>query len=207
MKAREWQSYLEEQLRVHDKRLFTVTELANAAGTSLSAVNVELARLRKYGIIVRYSQGIYGLPGIATPEILLPALDPHAYLTGGYALFRRHLAAQIPSRLLCFTDRRHGQARVRRTEAGTFQFVCAQPPVYHPPASGAVAEAEEALCDFVYISRRSGAAPEALVSFRNRERIRPARLRSALKRYPKTVGIRVGMIMGSSWIIHEPSGS
>jgi len=187
MKARDWRRYLEDQRRDHDKLIFTVTELANAADISRQALNVELGRLRKYGLIERYARGLYGPPGGVSPETLLPELDAHAYITGSYALFLHHIVAQVPVRITCFTDRRHGKARVRETPAGTFCFVCVGAPVYTPPSEEIIACPEQALCDYIYVCRRGGTDPLAQASFRNLKRLRSSRLRDLLARYPRTV--------------------
>ena len=62
MKANAWRKYLDEQRERHGKVLFTVTELANVAGVSRAALNVELARLREQEVIMRYAHGLYGPP-------------------------------------------------------------------------------------------------------------------------------------------------
>ena len=86
VKANAWRKFLEEQRDRHGKVLFTVTELANVAGVSRAALNVELARLRDQEIIAKYAHGLYGLPGAVSPQVLVPAIDSHAYITGHYAL-------------------------------------------------------------------------------------------------------------------------
>jgi hypothetical protein len=45
----------------------------------------------------------------------------------------------------------------------------------------------QALCDYVYLSRRQATAPEALVTFRNLERLRDADFPHILARYPASV--------------------
>jgi hypothetical protein len=187
MKAREWQKYLEEQQRLHGKILFTVTELANVAGTSRSALNVELTRLRRQGQIARYAHGQYGLPGLITPALLLPAMDAHAYITGSYALHLHNLITQAPARISCFTDRRSPRARERDTPVGRFVFICVRSCVYAPPCNGVVATPAQALCDFVYMTRRQGVLIEGLVTFRNLNGIAATDLAASLVRYPVAV--------------------
>jgi hypothetical protein len=187
VKAREWQKYLEEQRRVYGKVLFTVTELANVAATSQSALNVELARLRRQGVIEKYAHGVYGLPDAVTPEMLLPALDSHAYLTGNYALYMHNLITQAPTCITCFTDRRSPRARERTTPVGRFVFICVRSRVYAPPAEGVVASHAQAFCDFIYVTRRQGIFSKGMVTFRGlAKRVMP-RLDSILDRYPVTV--------------------
>jgi hypothetical protein len=186
VKAREWQRYLEEQ-RLHGKVLFTVTELANVAGSSRNALNVELTRLRRQGVITQYAHGRYGLPNEITPETLLPAVDSRAYITGSYALHMHNLITQVPNRITCFTDRRSPRARERDTAVGRFVFMCVRSRVYAPPAETLVASPAQALCDFVFVTRRQGISPQGLVTFRGlSERVKPE-LDAILGRYPVAV--------------------
>jgi hypothetical protein len=187
MKARAWQKFLEEQHRLHGKSLFTVTELANVANTSRSALNVELTRLRRQGVITRYAHGQYGLPDVITAEALLPAMDGHAYITGGYALYGYNLITQAPVRITCFTDRRSPRAQERNTPAGRFVFICVRSRVYAPPCRGVVVSPAQALCDFVYQLRRQGVSPEGAVTFRNLSSLMTQDLDATLGRYPMSV--------------------
>ncbi|MEA1951116.1 MAG: hypothetical protein U9N87_07005 [Planctomycetota bacterium] len=185
MRARTWQKYLEEQRERYGKVLFTVTELANVACASPSALNVELARLRQQEIIVRYAHGLYGMPGVISPQALVAAIDPHAYITGHYALYVHQMVTQIPVAITCFTNRRSPRAKERVTPVGRLVFVCVRSKVYYlPVADGAIAPPEQAICDYVYLSRRHGVDPETLVTFQNLERIKDSDLTPILARYP-----------------------
>lgn len=187
MKAREWQRFMEEQRREHSKVLFSVTELANVGGVSRNAINVEMSRLRQQGVIVKYAHGCYGLPGVVTPEALLPAIDAHAYMTGSYALHVHNLVTQAPSRITCFTDRYSPRARERNTPVGRFALVCVRSRVYAPPPGSVLASPAQALCDVVYLMRREGAAPEGVLTFRNLTTLVTPEFESVLARYPVTV--------------------
>ena len=167
----------------HGKVLFTVTELANAAGTSRAALNVELARLRRQEIIAKYAHGLYGLP------------EPYRCSLGpGNRLARIH---HRPLRALrirpcdpgavtitCFTDRRSPRARERATPLGRLVFVCVRSGVYFPAVRRGDCSSSQALCDYVYLSRRQGTPPEALVTFRNLSRVRDVDFLRILARYP-----------------------
>jgi hypothetical protein len=178
---------LEEQRGQHEKVLFTVTELANVAGVSRAALNVELARLREQAIVVKYAHGLYGLPGAVTAEVLVPAVDSHAYITGHYALHVHHMVTQVPTTVTCFTDRRSPRARERSTPVGRLVFVCVRGSVYAPVRECPVVPPAQALCDYVYLSRRQSVRPEALVTFRHLQRIRTPDFPDILARYPFTV--------------------
>lgn len=187
MRANAWRIFLDQQRQRHGKVLFTVTELANVAGTSRAALNVELARLREQGIITRYAHALYGMPGAVSPQVLVPAIDSHAYITGHYALYGYNLVTQTPVAITCFTNRRSPLAQERATPVGRLVFVCVRSKVYFPTLEGATAAPAQALCDFVYLCRRQGTAPELLVTFRNLSRIRTADFHQILARYPISV--------------------
>ena len=123
MKTLDWQNFFAEQRAAHGKVVFSVAELANAAQTTLHAVNTELGRLLRRGMITRYAHGRYGpVQGVA-PEDILPAVDAGAYITGFDALFRYHLVAQAPTEVTCFTNRRHNRKTDRVTPAGKLRFI------------------------------------------------------------------------------------
>lgn len=186
MKAREWQHRLSELRTQAGKVVFTVTELANVSGSTPHVLNVELERLCKQGIIVRYARGRYGLPEAVTPEQLLPYLDGHAYMTGSIALHRHNLTTQIPTEITCFTSRRHNRSRVRSTPVGQFVFVCVRPPVYAAPAEGLLTDPEQALCDYVFLMRRRGTDPSNQVTFRGLHKLDGKVLQDHAARYPAT---------------------
>jgi hypothetical protein len=197
MKANDWRNFMETQRREHGKVLFTVTELANVAGTSRNAINVELSRLRKQGGIVKYAHGCHGLPGAVTPAMLLSAMDSHAYMTGAYALHIHNRITQAPARITCFTDRYSPRARERDTPLGHFLFVCVRSRVYAPPPGSTMATPAQALCDFVYLMHRKGVAPESVVTFRDLTPLATPDLESVLARYPATVQQHVRTLMNT----------
>ena len=187
MKSNTWRKFLQQQRDQHGKMLFTVTELANVAGVSRAALNVELARLRQQAILVKYAHGLYGLPGEVSVETLVSAIDSHAYITGHYALYVHNLVTQVPTIVTCFTDRRSPRARERVTPVGRLVFVCVRSGVYAPVPEGTIAPPTQALCDYVYLSRRQGVRPESLVTFRNLQHIRTPDFPALLARYPLMV--------------------
>jgi hypothetical protein len=197
VRANAWRKYFDEQREKHGKILFTVTELANVARVPPNALNVQLARLRDQEIIVRHAHGIYGAPGAVSPQVLVSAMDPHAYITGYYALYAYQMATQQPAAITCFTDRRSPRARERVTSIGRMIFACVRGKVYSPASEGAMASPAQALCDYVYLSRRRGGEPEALVTFRNLARIRAADLSPILTRYPDSVRNHVKRLLHS----------
>lgn len=197
MKALEWQRFFSDQKAQHGKVVFSVAELANVARTSLHAVNTELGRLVARGVINRYAQGWYGPAQGMEAEDVLSAVDPGAYITGFFALFRRRLVTQAPMEVTCFSNRRHNRKSDRSTPAGRLRFICVPPTVYAKPAGAATASAEQALCDFVWLNLRSGIEPHSLVTFRNLHTLSSRRLNKILRRYPTKVRLAVARIISS----------
>lgn len=188
MKALEWIKFLETQRTQHGKVLFRVAELANVARRPPHALNVELARLARKGLLARYATGVYGPPGAATPEQLVALLDADAYITGMFALYRHNLITQTPTELTCFTNRRHNRSRQRRTPFGRLVFVCVSRRIYAKPVRGVLAPPEQAFCDFVHVAKRQGLNPAQLVTFRGLARLNPKRLAKRMAHYPASVG-------------------
>jgi len=198
MKTLEWQDFFTEQRDLHGKVVFSVAELANAAQTTLHSVNTELGRLVRRGIIRRYAHGRYGPSQGVDPEAILAAVDPGAYITGFYALFRYHLVTQVPTEVTCFTHRRHNRKSDRITPAGKLRFLCIPASIYAKPADQAVAPPEQALCDFAWLNLRDGIDPQSLVTFRNQDTLSRRRLNTTLRRYPEKVRISIGRIAGTT---------
>jgi hypothetical protein len=186
MKAFAWQRFFDVQLREHGKALFTVTELANVARTTRAAVNVELSRLLRLGMIMRYAHGIYGMPGAASAEQLLPMLDGCAYITGLAALVRHGMATQLPRVIDCFTNRRARRTRIA-TPIGEFLLHTVSEPIFCPQPQGVIAPPAQALCDFIYLEQRREASPETIVTLRHLERLSAGTSSKVIRRYPPAV--------------------
>jgi hypothetical protein len=195
MTALQWHEYLEQAGRRDHKTVFTVTELANIANVAAHSLNVQLGRLVGQGVIVRYASGKYGLPGRVSPEDLVGFLDSGAYITGLSALYRHNLVTQRPTTITCFTNRRHNRSRIRKTPIGTFSFVCVSARIYHPPAEGSIAPAEQAFCDWLYLCSRKKVAPESQVTFCPLAGLSQEVLVDLLTRYPGTVAREAARIL------------
>lgn len=195
MKAHDWIKFFRSALKQHGQKFFSVAELANAAGVRPHVLNVDLGRLVKKDMIVRYAHGKYGLPDTAGTEDLLPFLDSGAYITGFYALYRHNLITQIPSLITCFTNRRHDRARIRRTLLGTFVFSSVSKKVYNPPGEGWITPPEQAFLDWIYLALRQGLRPETQVTLRNLKTLRTEVMAGLRSRYPKSVNKKADMIL------------
>ena len=196
MKALDWQNFFAEQRATHGKVVFSVSELANAAQTTLHVLNTELGRLVRRGLIARYAHGQYGLAQGVAPEDLVSQIDAGAYVTGFYALFRHHLVTQAPTGVTCFTERRHNRKTDRLTPAGKLRFIRVPSAIYAKPAQRTLVSGEQALCDFAWLNLREGIEPQSLVTFRNLASLNYRRLKQILRRYPGKVQDAVGRIIG-----------
>lgn len=194
MKTLQWQNFLEEQSQIYGKKLFTVTELANVANTSPQALNVELSRLKKRGVIEHYTQGKYGLPKEINQIDLLKSIDSRAYITSMSALFYHGLITQVPKKITCFTNRRHNRSRIRQTPMGYYVFICVSGAIYNFPTEDLIATPEQALLDYVYVMRRKNVQPERLVTFRNFDILSKPKIFDISKHYPRTVSKNVNDI-------------
>ncbi len=195
MKTTKWQKFFEEQKEVYNKKLFTINELVNVSSTTAEALNVELYRLAQRNIIDRYARGVYGLKNEVEPENLVRYIDEKAYITGFFVLHRHQMITQVPSKIICFTNRRHNRSRERLTPIGRYEFVCVNELVYAPPRGGIMTEPEQALFDFVYLMRHKGVNPESIVTFRNLDRLNESLLLEIVPRYPGTVRAQVNRIL------------
>jgi len=187
MKALDWQKFFAEQRELHGKVVFSVAELANAGQTTLHALNTELGRLVARGMVARYAQGRYGPAEGVGPEDLVPAIDPGAYITGFYALFRLNLVTQGPAEVTCFTNRRHNRRDDRVSPAGKLRWIGVPAGVYDKPRDQVIAPGEQALCDFIWLNLREGVDSRHLVTFMHLERLRQRPLERTLQRYPDNV--------------------
>lgn len=187
MRARQWQQYLTDQAEQHGKRLFTSSELANVGSLGRSDIALQLHRLLRQGVLVRYARGLYGLPHDVQLMELVPQLDPAAYVTGLSALFQHNLVTQVPAVMTCFTVRRHFKTTVT-TPLGRIELTRVSSRVYAKPKNPLMAEPEQALLDYIYISRQRGTeAVSSMVTFRHLERLKQARINAHAPRYPKPV--------------------
>ncbi len=187
MKTIDWQKILQEQRDRYGKVVFTVTELSNISSQDTKSLKVSLSRLVKRGIIQRYTKGRYGLTESVRIEYLVSSIDPAAYVTGMYALYRHQLITQVPTEISCFTNHRHNRSRVRVTVLGRIVFVCVAGSIYSYPQENAIVSPEQAMADFVYLCRKRGVCPSNIVTFRNLNRLDLKMLQKYLKKYPTTV--------------------
>jgi len=194
MKALAWSQYFAQQQKEHGKTVFTAAELANVAQASPAVANVMVGRLVKSGVLERVARGVYGIPGVATLEALLPRLDSGAYIRGARVLFDAGFITQSPSVTMCFSTRRTFR-RERDTAVGRLRFLVVQPPVYAPPETGVQVSPEQALFDLAWTTP-GPVDLRSLYTFRNTAKLRLSVMRRIEARYPVGVRERVDSLLG-----------
>jgi hypothetical protein len=182
----QWIKVLERQSKELNKPVFSVTELTALAGLKRPSLSVQLSRLTKAGIFIRYGHGLYGIADYP-PEQIIGFLDAAAYCTGHYALFTYGMITQTPAVVTCFTNKHHGRSRIMSIGAHTCEFVMPSARIYSHPESGALASPEQAFCDFIFMCRNRGIAPAGVVTLRKLATLNRQEIKRLLKNYPATV--------------------
>lgn len=196
MTAIQWIKTIEKQSADFNKSIFTTTELASLSGQPRHFLLVQLSRLVKKGVLIRYKRGLYGKKEQPVEE-LVPYLDSSAYCTGQYALFTHGLTTQIPNAVTCFTKRHHCRNRILSAGSHTFEFFKPGAAIYSFPESG-IAPPEQAFCDYVYFCRNRGLNPSSLATFRKLSGLNGKVIDTILLHYPKTVQKEVMGLLGKT---------
>ncbi|MBN2187969.1 MAG: type IV toxin-antitoxin system AbiEi family antitoxin domain-containing protein [Chitinispirillaceae bacterium] len=181
----QWVKLLEKQYREYNKPVYTVTELASLSGSARHSLLVQLSRLVKRGVLVRYKHGLYGIAQYP-PEQVIAYLDPSAYCTGHYALYKQGFVTQIPSTVTCFTKKHHCRNRIFSAGPDRYEFFKPASRIYSHPGSG-MAPPEQAFCDYVYFCRNRGFKASSVSTFRKLSSLDKQKVEKLLAHYPKTV--------------------
>ena len=81
------------------------------------------------------------------------------------------------------------------TPFGCVVFVSVNDRIHAKPKNDVLVSSEQALCDFVYLLRREGVNPSAVVSFCGLHKLSEPHLDLLLKRYPSTVRLIVRRLL------------
>ncbi len=143
--------------------VFTTREVAATRGGSMSATSQALDRMRRDGLVVRVTRGIWCTPsdpGFTPFSLAAPLAGSHrAYVSFLTALHLHGVVEQIPQVIYVATT---GHTRVVATPVGTFSFHRIDPAFFdgfawHGEAQRyLLATPEKALVDCLYISGRKG---------------------------------------------------
>jgi predicted transcriptional regulator of viral defense system len=142
---------------------FTTREVYAVSGKSLSGVVQGLNNLRKHGIIVKISRGVWAeqQTGPIGPFRIIPYLPAghRTYLSFISALHLHGIIEQVPQIITCASV---AHTRVMKTAVGTFSIHRIAPDFffgfdwYKGTSDFLVAAPEKALLDCLYVSGRKG---------------------------------------------------
>ncbi len=166
MKIYEWIKNFIELEEKYNKRIFTVTELANISGVKLNYARNETNRLLNKKIIQRIYWGLYSykIPDITE---LVFQIDREAYLTADTILYENNMILQKPGMHVCFTLKHHGRTNVKHTMMGDIFFHKVSKKIYKHPGYNNKVPLTQAINDYLYISKKNGIDPYAKYKFTN----------------------------------------
>lgn len=190
---------------VPNSPVFTTSEVASQADTSIDVASRDLAVMRRQGLIVRISTGVWAYnhdPRFSVYAVVPALVSLSGPRSVGYvsllsALNLHGMISQIPRSVHVVCS--HRRARVKRTSVGTYAFYMMQPSLVggferHSNGTFQLARPEKALFDLLFYSTRRGtrfahtsgiSLPRAF-SFTELnewiERVRPSGLRVGVRR-------------------------
>ncbi len=201
--VKDWERLLQTQ-ELFRKVIYTPAELAQMDCYGEVSIGTLMQMLVKKGVLVRYAQSRYGLPGLRL-EDLVQSMDETAYVTGQFALYRHGIVSRQPDSCTCFTLRHHYQTHVK-TAFGDIEFHAIDEPIYFAPDLRVlVASTSQAVCDFVYLRCKQGKTQD--IKLENPERINPSRIFAHIRRYPTEEEQELRQILGEIAVIEERSQS
>ena len=172
---------LQKMAREHDKRIFTLREIAALAGISRPAAGMLLLRAEKNGVVARVVNCWINRSDPPDLSDLAFALASPSYLSFESALYRHGLLSQSPRGGL--TVAVTGRPRVVESPWGSIRFIHLQRPLFFGFDSNRIAFPEKAWLDLLYIRGRRRATRGWTEEFYP-ERLNRRRLRSYQKKFP-----------------------
>lgn len=163
MEIYKWIKFFLELEEKYNKRLFSVTELANISNVKLNYARNEINRLYKKGILKRIYQGLYSYKNPDITE-LISQIDQYAYITADTILYENNIINQKPEMIVCFTLKHHGRTRIKRTQIGSIVFHKVKATIYNQPKD-LKASLKQAINDYLYISKTKGVDPYSQYTF------------------------------------------
>lgn len=147
-----------------DRAIFRSRDFANSIGVRIEVGSRKLARLEKSGLLIKVTRGVWANPKNRnySPYGAVPYLlgTEQGYVSFLSALHRHDVVSQIPQKIFVATT---GHGRTLRSKAGYFEFLQMHPTYMregvkwqHHTNPYAMATAEKALLDCLYISTRRG---------------------------------------------------
>lgn len=188
MKIIEWINFL-NKMKLQDKRVYTLAEIANIDDTTIKSAKTILQRLKKNKILLPVYKNIWALPE-ATVYDIVPLFDSDGYCSMETALFHYNMIKQLPQ-AFHFVSKR--LSKKKSTELGVLYFHKIKKDLYFG-FHHYMAEPEKALLDYLYFCLREGRRPFVDYDIKGGEFIRIDKLWDYAGRFPKTVRQYIGQI-------------
>lgn len=188
MKIIEWINFLNE-MKLQDKKVYTLAEIANIDNTTIKSAKTVLQRLKKNKILLPAYKNVWVVPE-ATIYDIAPLFDPNGYCSMETALFHYSMIKQLPQTFHFISKR---LSKKRNTKLGVLYFHKIKKDLYFG-FQHYMAEPEKALLDYLYFCLREGRRPFVDCDIKSGKFIRIDKLRSYARWFPETVRQYVGQI-------------
>lgn len=180
MKIIEWIRFLNE-MKLKDKKVYTLAEIANIDNTTLKSAKTVLQRLKKNNILINICKNIWAIPE-ATIYDIAPYLDPACYCSMETALFHYNMIKQSPQ-IFHFISMRLSKSK--DTRLGAIYLHKIKKNLYFG-FDKYMAEPEKALLDYLYFCYKDGRKPFVDYDFSGFKWINKKKLERYSRRFPET---------------------
>ena len=178
----------------HGQPLYFLSDLCKLSGLSVSSMRRSVQRLVKQGLLKRVGKEVYWNTFLAcASELLASTLVLPSYVSLESALYHHGIILQAPQVLTCVTTR---APRSLKTAMGTllYQHISARYFWGYQQINGALASAEKAVLDYIYLSLKTG--KKFSTDEWDWSQIDKPKLLADGQRFPKTVQRRVAEVGG-----------
>lgn len=177
-------STLVKQLRAlntkHDKRLFTLREMATFAGESTAATGMTLLRAKRNGLVERVGRWWFSTADVPDVETLALAMRSPSYISFESALYARGVLSQSPRGRLMVAVR--GRPARIATSRCAIEYIHLADHIFGGFDCERIAEGEKAMADLLYIRARRGHTLAGETWYM--DRLKTTRVLRWIRRYP-----------------------
>jgi len=140
--------------RDHNKKIFTLRELAILGNENIPSVGMALCRAEKSGLVGHIRDLWINMLDMPTPEDVALAIKPLSYISFESALYKHGVLSQSPRGLLSLATA--SRPAKLSTPLGDMQFIHLSDKLFFGFDENRLATAEKAFLDMIYIRIRRG---------------------------------------------------
>lgn len=181
MKILKWINCL-NKMKMQDKRVYTLAEIASLDHTTIKSAKTILQRLKQNKILLHIYKNIWGLPE-ATIYDVARLFDPDSYYSMESALSHYNIIKQSPQ-VFHFISKR--LSKKRQTKLGIIYFHKIKGDLYFGFRQY-IAEPEKALLDYLYFCLRQGRRPFLDCDLNDLSLLDMDKLGDYARRFPKSL--------------------